>query len=104
LAERGDEIPVNTAIPRIFTPGCIFQTKMGLDVYITDEQDAKYCDPPDPSDVKLLGKWSIDIPVTFSERPILFLLIFGELEIGAAALNLETGEDHETTFEFDKEF
>jgi len=104
LAERGEEVPVNAAIPRIFTPGCIFQRKMGLDVYITEAQDAKYCDPPEPSDVRLLGKWSIDIPITLSERPILFLLIFGELEIRASALNLATGEEHEITFEFNEEF
>ena len=54
LAERWKEIPINRAIPRIFTPGCIFQTKMGLDIYITDEHDAKYCDPPDPVDVNYL--------------------------------------------------
>ena len=101
MAERGDEIPVNAAIPNLFSPSSIFQRKMGLDVYITDGQDAKYCDQPD---VKLLGNWSIDIPITLGPRPILFLLVFGELEIGAVALNLETGDEHEISFEFDEEF
>ncbi|GBC00596.1 hypothetical protein RclHR1_03900013 [Rhizophagus clarus] len=94
----GEEIPVNTAIPRIFTPGCIFQRFMGLDIHITDKEDAKFCDSPG---VKPLGNWVIELPITFTPRPILFLLIFGEIEINAVAVNLETGRRHETIFKFE---
>ncbi|PKC14288.1 hypothetical protein RhiirA5_350526 [Rhizophagus irregularis] len=101
LVKCGEEIPVNAAIPRIFTPGHVFQRFMGLDIYITDKEDADFCDS---DGVKPLGNWVIDLPITFSPRPILFFLIFGEIEISAIAVNLETGRKHETTFKFDEDF
>ncbi|CAB4434885.1 unnamed protein product [Rhizophagus irregularis] len=61
------------AIPRIFTPGHVFQRFMGLDIYITDKEDADFCDS---DGVKPLGNWVIDLPITFSPRPILFFLDF----------------------------
>ncbi|GBC00593.1 hypothetical protein RclHR1_03900010 [Rhizophagus clarus] len=101
LAKCGEEIPVNAAIPRIFSPGCILQRFMGLDIYITDKEDADFCDSPG---VKQLGNWVIDIPITLTPRPILFFLIFGEIELNAIAINLETGRKHETTFKVDENF
>ncbi|PKK64597.1 actin-like ATPase domain-containing protein [Rhizophagus irregularis] len=96
LIECEKEIPINKVVSRIFTPGCIFQRKMGLDIYITEEHDADFCDSPG---VKLLGKWSIKLPITLGLRPVLFLLVFGEIEISAIAINLETGRKHKTRFE-----
>ncbi len=98
LAKCGDEIEVDDAVLEIFQPGFILQRKIGFDLYITDRDDVKYCDS---CDVKLLGKWSIDIPITFSLRPILFVLCFGEHEIEATAFNLESGDKCDTTFELD---
>lgn len=69
---------------------------MGLDIYITEENKADFCDSPG---VRLLGKWSIKLPITLGPRPVLFFLIFGEIEISAIAINLETGRKHKTRFE-----
>ena len=101
LIKCGEEIPVNAAIPRIFTPGCIFQRRMGLDVYVTEKEDADFCDSPG---VRSLCNWSIDLPITLGPRPVLYFLIFGEIEISAVAINLETGRKHETTLEFNEKF
>ncbi|RIA90019.1 hypothetical protein C1645_849873 [Glomus cerebriforme] len=101
LIECEKEIAVDTVIQNIFTPGCIFQTKMGLDLYITEQHDADFCDSPG---VKRLGNWSINLPITFSPRPVLYLLIFGDIELSAVAVNLETGVVHETTYKSDGNF
>ncbi|CAG8593942.1 12166_t:CDS:2 [Funneliformis caledonium] len=99
LAKRGTEISVDSVVNRIFSPGHMLQDRMGLDMYYTDKNDAKFCDSPG---VKLLGNWCIDLPITFSdERAVLFALSFGEIEILATAFNIETGEKYETTFELD---
>ncbi|RIA90024.1 hypothetical protein C1645_823936 [Glomus cerebriforme] len=98
LAVRGEEISVNEAFHTVFTPGCIFQSKVGFDIYTTDKKDADFCDSPG---VNLLGNWCIDIPITLSERPILFMLAFGEIEIEALAFNLLTGDRYNSTFELD---
>jgi hypothetical protein len=96
LIECDKEIPINEIVSRVFTPGCIFQGRMGLDIYITEEQDAKFCDSPG---VRPLGKWSIKLPITLGPRPVLFLLIFGEIEVSAIAINLVTGRKHKARFE-----
>ncbi|CAI2173658.1 5241_t:CDS:2 [Funneliformis geosporum] len=99
LAKRGDEVAVDDAVPRVFRPASILQSRIGFDIFITDkDDDVKFFDT---HDINLLGKWAIDIPVTFSIRPILFILCFGELEIDASAFNFETGETYNTTFELD---
>jgi len=98
LAVRGEEIPVDAVFPTMFTPGSIFQTKVGFDLYVTDKEDAEFCDSPG---VNLLGNWSIDIPITFGVRPILFALTFGEIELEATAFNMETGDKYDSIFELD---
>ena len=98
LAVRGEEIQVDAVFPTIFTPGSIFQTKVAFDLYVTDKENAEFCDSPG---VNLLGNWSIDIPITLNVRPILFILSFGEIEIEAHAFNLETGVRYDNTFELD---
>ncbi|CAG8543501.1 11170_t:CDS:2 [Funneliformis mosseae] len=98
LAKRGDEISVDEVVTRVFRPASILQSKIGLDLFTTDKDDVNFFDSPH---INLLGKWSIDIPVTFSIRPIFMVLNFGELEIDAAAFNLLTGESYNTTFELD---
>ncbi|CAG8607010.1 14530_t:CDS:2, partial [Funneliformis mosseae] len=88
LAKRGTEISVDSVVNRIFSPGHMLQDRMGLDMYYTDKNDAKFCDSPG---VNLLA----------IKRAVLFALSFGEIEILATAFNIETGEKYETTFELD---
>ncbi|RIA90017.1 hypothetical protein C1645_805944 [Glomus cerebriforme] len=101
LIECEKEIPVDTVISRIFSPGCLLQRRMGLDLYITEEHDADFCDSPG---VKPLGEWAINIPITFGPRPILYLLIFGDIELSAVAVNLVTGVVHETIYKSGGDF
>jgi len=91
LIECDQPIPVNKVISTIFTPSSIFQRRMGLDIYITEEHDADFCNSPG---VRLLGNWFINLPITLSLRPVLVLLVFGEIEISAFAVNLESGRKH----------
>ncbi|GBB94068.1 hypothetical protein RclHR1_22870002 [Rhizophagus clarus] len=98
LAVKGEIVPVDSGIQTVFTPGSIFQSEVGFDIYTTDNENAKFCDSPG---VKLLGNWSINIPITLNVRPILFIMSFGEIEIEAHAFNLETGDRYDNTFELD---
>ncbi|CAB4459700.1 unnamed protein product [Rhizophagus irregularis] len=98
LAVKGEIFPVDAGIQTVFTPGHIFQSEVGFDIYTTENENAKFCDSPG---VKLLGNWSINIPITLSVRPILFIMSFGEIEIEAHAFNLETGDRYDNTFELD---
>ncbi|RGB24266.1 hypothetical protein C1646_726562 [Rhizophagus diaphanus] len=98
LAVKGEIFPVDAGIQTVFTPGHIFQSEVGFDIYTAENENAKFCDSPG---VKLLGNWSINIPITLSVRPILFIMSFGEIEIEARAFNLETGDRYDNTFELD---
>ena len=65
-----------------------------LDLYVTEKEDAKFCDEPG---IRILGNWLL--PGTFNH--VLFSLNFGDVEIGATVKNIETGETRENTFELD---
>ncbi|CAG8480448.1 3807_t:CDS:2 [Acaulospora colombiana] len=98
LATKGTRVEVDDKVYGIYTPSSIFQTKMGLDLYVTDKENAEFCDE---SGVKLLGKFCIDLPFSGEERIVFYTLRFGTVEIQATAINYNTGEKYETTFELD---
>ena len=79
----------------------MYQRKMGLDLFITPQDDAKYCDD---YHVKPLGnKWSIDLPLSLNDddRSILYTMKFGSVEIEVTAVNSGTGDKYENTFDLD---
>ena len=99
LAQRGTQVGVNEKVVKKFGPSNGEQTRMGLDLYYTEKDDAKYCDEPG---VNKLDSWCVDIPVTNEKRSISFILTFGNVEIEAIAQNTNTGEIFdETTFDLD---
>ncbi len=73
---------------------------MGLDMYVTSQEDAHFCDE---ANVKPLGKWSIELPLSLNDddRSILCTMIFGDVEIQVTADNSGTGDRYRTTFELD---
>ncbi|CAI2174174.1 6280_t:CDS:2 [Funneliformis geosporum] len=99
LAKRGTQVAVDQKVVRSYIPCSNLQRKMGLDVYITPEDDAKYCEHP----VKPLGRWSIDLPLSLNDddRSIIFTLTFGNVEIQANVVNSGTGESYDTKFLLD---
>ena len=66
-------------------------------IYYTREYDAEYCDDPG---MILLGTLSIDLPGSGLDRPVLFGLTFGQMEIVATSRNEQTGQSYRTTFKF----
>ena len=73
------------------------QTKMDFNIYYTREYDVEYCDDPG---MKLLGTLSIDLPGSGLDRPVLFGLTFGQMEIIATSKNKLTGQSYKATFKF----
>jgi hypothetical protein len=100
LAKRGTQVAVNDEVTKKFCPYSTNQKSMSMNVYVTPQDDAKFCDE---NGVKLLGKWSVDIPLTQKkeDRTIIYTMRFGSVEIEVSAVNSGTGDKHETTLELD---
>ena len=69
-------------------------------LYYTDEYEAEYCDDPG---MKLLGKLHIDLPDSGLNRPVLFGITFGKMEITATSKDEQTGQRYGATFKFNLE-
>ncbi|RIA87528.1 hypothetical protein C1645_284817 [Glomus cerebriforme] len=98
-AKRGKEVKIDQEIiVKDLGPNDPFQTKATFYVYYTREYDAKYCDEPG---VKLLGKLTINLPDIHLglDRPLIFGLSFGKMEIKGTARNATNGQSYLTTFE-----
>jgi hypothetical protein len=80
-------VAVNEKVITSYFPINMLQSKMGLNIYVTEKDDAQYCDEPG---VKLLDNWTIDLPLNSEEdRSVLLTLTFGSVEIEAIAQNVE---------------
>lgn len=87
-------------IVKEFRPYSVLQQKISFDLYVTDNQDVKYCDEPE---VSLLRNWEIELPENgniedMKDTTILFTLTFTTVEILATAENKKTGEKYHVTF------
>ncbi|CAG8803640.1 10474_t:CDS:2, partial [Racocetra fulgida] len=71
-------------------------------IYITRKKAATYCDE---AGMRFLGELKIDSQNTFHgmERPILFSLRFGKMEIDATAIDQVTEQVYQTTFKLELE-
>ncbi|CAB5390996.1 unnamed protein product [Rhizophagus irregularis] len=100
LVKRGTQINVNDKVYQSFISYDATQRKMGLDLYVTPQDDAKFCDDPD---VKTLGNWSVELPDSTNDddRSILFTMIFGNVEIDVTAYNSGTEAIFDAKFELD---
>ncbi|CAG8543483.1 11168_t:CDS:2 [Funneliformis mosseae] len=100
LARRGEKVDINHQVARVYVPYSNEQTSIGLDLYVTEDVDANYCDE---TGVYLLDNWSVNVPTTYNNegRSIAFTLTFGSIEIEATAQNVQTGVKYETTFNLD---
>ncbi|CAI2174905.1 19562_t:CDS:2, partial [Funneliformis geosporum] len=80
LAKKGTQ--VDERVTRTFYPCCKHQRKIVIDIFITSEDDAKYCDDPH---VKPLGRLSIELPLSLNDEIcfITFTLTFDDFEIQA---------------------
>ncbi|CAG8667266.1 4469_t:CDS:2 [Cetraspora pellucida] len=99
LAKRGDKVSVGEKVVRIFSTTHALQYMMGLDLYVTRDNDAEYCDS---QGVELLDKFNIKVPITGTEkRAILYIMNFGMVEIQVTAINPDNGMKYERVFDFD---
>ncbi|CAG8789937.1 19187_t:CDS:1, partial [Racocetra fulgida] len=73
------------------------QTDMTFNIFITPDNNAKYCDE---DGMKMLGKMKIDLPDPHrgKNRLVEFTLTFGTMEVKATAVNKRTGQVYESTF------
>ncbi|CAI2191098.1 6327_t:CDS:2, partial [Funneliformis geosporum] len=97
LAKRGTKMEVNQEVTRTYHPIYPNQTAILFSVYYTREYNGKYCDDPG---MKLIGKLRIDLPGSGRDRPVLFGLTFGQMEIIATSKNKLNGQSYRTTFKF----
>ncbi|CAB4491807.1 unnamed protein product [Rhizophagus irregularis] len=100
LVKRGTQVNVNDKVYQSFISYDATQRRMGLDLYVTPQDDAKFCDDPD---VKTLGNWSVELPDSTNDddRSILFTMIFGNVEIDVTAYNSGTEAMFDTKFNLD---
>ncbi|CAG8579921.1 14377_t:CDS:2 [Funneliformis caledonium] len=95
LARRGTRMDINQEITCSRLPIHPDQTTMVHHLYCTSEYDAEYCDDPG---MKLLGKLHIELPGSGLDRPVLFGMTFGKMEITATSKNKLTGQSYKATF------
>jgi len=102
LAEKGKHFDVDEEVSHSFTVARSEQKSMDMDIYVSRNKSAKYCDE---DGVELLSKFSVEMPDTHLgiNRSVLYTLRFGEMEIRATAKNKQNNQEYHTTFrlEFD---
>ncbi|RIA97407.1 hypothetical protein C1645_814119 [Glomus cerebriforme] len=99
IAKRGDEIPINTGISMIFSSS--FISRNGLDLFVTNEYDVKYCDSPE---VSLLNKLRINAAILSKKDAISITLIFDNMKIKVIAQNVKTDCKYETELDIGLNF
>ncbi|RIB06646.1 hypothetical protein C2G38_2046625 [Gigaspora rosea] len=97
LALRGVEVAVDQKFYYTAGPVVPNQTDMTFNIYITPDNNAKYCDE---DGMKMLGKMKIDLPDPHrgKNRLVEFTLTFGTMEVKATAVNKRSGQIYESTF------
>ncbi|KAF0557275.1 actin-like ATPase domain-containing protein [Gigaspora margarita] len=102
LATRGTIVEVNQEFSEVFVPFTKKQTTRAYRIYVTRKTSGKYCDE---EGMKFLGELRIESPNTSLgvERPVLFSLRFGKMEIDATAIDHTTDQVYKTTFKLELE-
>ncbi|CAG8769558.1 32184_t:CDS:10, partial [Gigaspora margarita] len=97
LAKKGTIANLDQKFEQSFKPFNPSQTAMNFNIYITKNEEPKYCNE---DGIEFLGKLEIDLP-DFDlglGRKVTFSLCFAEEEIKATAINLLNGQNYHTTF------
>ncbi|RIA82723.1 hypothetical protein C1645_809496 [Glomus cerebriforme] len=97
LARRGTSMNINQKITKSRVPIYPDQKEIIHCLYYTKEYDGEYCDDPG---MKLLGKLHIDLPGSGLDRPVLFGITFGKMEITVTSKSEATGKSNKATFKF----
>ncbi|CAG8703407.1 12099_t:CDS:2 [Dentiscutata erythropus] len=100
LATRGTIVEVDQEFSEVFVPFSKKQTTRAYRIYITRKTSGTYCDEVG---MKFLGELRINSPNTSLgvERPVLFSLRFGKMEIDAIAIDQTTDQVYNTTFKLE---
>ncbi|CAG8570024.1 17605_t:CDS:2 [Gigaspora margarita] len=99
LAKKGEKVAVGEKVVRIFSTTHVVQHFMGLDLYVTHDEDAEYCDSPG---VELLDNFTIKVPITGEKkREIIYIMNFGMVEIQVTAINPNNRVKYERVFNLD---
>ncbi|KAF0537725.1 actin-like ATPase domain-containing protein [Gigaspora margarita] len=99
LAKKGEKVAVGEKVVRIFSTTHVVQHFMGLDLYVTHDEDAEYCDSPG---VELLDTFTIKVPITGEKkREIIYIMNFGMVEIQVTAINPNNRVKYERVFNLD---
>ncbi|KAF0557277.1 actin-like ATPase domain-containing protein [Gigaspora margarita] len=95
-------VEVNQEFSEVFVPFTKKQTTRAYRIYVTRKTSGKYCDE---EGMKFLGELRIESPNTSLgvERPVLFSLRFGKMEIDATAIDHTTDQVYKTTFKLELE-
>jgi hypothetical protein len=95
LAKRGTHVTNQHTFRTVFKPYSLFQTTISFNMYISSEEDVKYCDD---ESVELLDEWGINVPILddFDDQYILLILYFVDgFQLAAIAENQKTGDKYQ---------
>ncbi|CAG8562804.1 uncharacterized protein OCT59_009876 [Rhizophagus irregularis] len=100
MARRGTVVKVNQEFTSVQLPVFPTQSAINFHVYYTTEYSAQYCDE---NGMEKLGNLLISLPDVHlgKDRPVLFGLTFGRMEITATAKNKLNGQNYQTTLKLD---
>ncbi|GBB95725.1 hypothetical protein RclHR1_00260030 [Rhizophagus clarus] len=100
IAQRGTVVRVNQEFTSVQLPVFPTQSAINFHIYFTAEYSAEYCDE---NGMEKLGNLLISLPDVHlgKNRPILFGLTFGRMEITATAKNQLNGQNYQTTLKLD---
>jgi molecular chaperone DnaK (HSP70) len=100
IARRGTAVKVDQEFSVMQLPAFPDQDSIKFHIYYTTEYDAQYCDEVG---MEKLGSLSVSLPDVHLgiDRPILFGLTFGRMEITATAKNKHNGQNYQATLKLD---
>ncbi|PKY50239.1 actin-like ATPase domain-containing protein [Rhizophagus irregularis] len=100
MAQRGTSVKVNQEFTLNITPEHAAQNTITFHIYYTTKYSAQYCDE---DEMEELGSLIISLPDIHlgKNRPILFGLTFGRMEITATAKNKLNGQNYQTSLKLD---
>ncbi|RIA82051.1 hypothetical protein C1645_835952 [Glomus cerebriforme] len=100
MAQRGTVVKPNQEFKSYIMPVYPHQVAINFLIYYTTKYNAQYCDE---DEVEFLGNLLISLPDVHlgTNRPVLFALTFGRMEITATAKNKLNGQNYQTTLKLD---
>ncbi|KAF0553896.1 actin-like ATPase domain-containing protein [Gigaspora margarita] len=102
LANRGAQARIDQKFESTFVPLIPNQSTMSFKIYITQNNEPKYCYE---EGVQFLGELKVNLPdIDLGlNRPVKFSICFAEEELKVFAVNLQNGQNCHATFILDSE-